>query len=120
MQQDALKSWTQQWFAFPSVPSPVSSEWSGSLPKRWIELTIDLLNKHRVSLDSAYKSGIQLIEQTFRASDARSPEDYRDVLEDLWRQLFDTVRTQSESQLREFQKWADESFDASQKRSKAA
>jgi hypothetical protein len=119
LQQDALRSWTQGWFNAPGVAPGVSNEFSATFQKRWVDLTIDLLNKHRASIDAAYKSGIQLIERAFRATDARSPEDYRDMVEDVWRQVFDTIRTQSESQMREFQKWADESFDT-QKRPKAA
>jgi hypothetical protein len=108
MQQDMFKYWTQQWTGASSAGG--STEWSRTYQKQIIEL----LNKQREALDSAFKAGIQLIEQTFRAGEAKSPDEYRRTMEDLWRNLIDTFRTQTESQYREFQKWSEKSFDMAQ------
>lgn len=119
IQQDVFKNWTQQVLTIPSTFATGNpSEWSTALQRRWADQAIDLLNKHREALDSAYKSGISVIEQTFRVSDAKNPDDYRRTIEELWRQLFDAFKNQSETQFREFQKWADDSFDIAQKTSK--
>ncbi len=109
MQQDFFRHWTQQWLATPGVAG-ASPEWTRSIQKRWLDLSIEVLNKHRESLDSGYRSGIQTIEQTLRVSDAKSPEDYRRTVEDLWRKSFETLKTQFETQLREFQNLAEKSF----------
>ena len=109
MQQDMFKYWTQQWSGASSAAGN-TGEWSKNYQKQ----VIDLLNKQREALDSAFKAGIQLIEQTFRASEAKSPEDYRRTMEDLWRSLIDTFKTQTETQVREFQKWSEKSFDMAQ------
>ena len=69
MQQDMFKYWTQQWSGASSAAGN-TGEWSKNYQKQ----VIDLLNKQREALDSAFKAGIQLIEQTFRASEAKSPE----------------------------------------------
>ena len=108
MQQDMFKHWTQQWTGASSAAG--SPEWSRTYQKQ----IIDLLNKQREALDTAFKAGIQLIEQTFRAGEAKSPDEYRRTMEDLWRNLIDTFRTQTESQYREFQKWSEKSFDMAQ------
>lgn len=113
-QQDLFKSWTQQW---PSTPfgSNAASDWTGA-QKRWLEGASEALNKHRALLDASYKSGIEVIEHTFRFSEARSPEDYRRLVEELWRKLTDTFKAQSESQYREIQnateKWIDKTQSA--------
>ena len=110
MQQDMFKYWTQQLNGGASSAAGSSGEWSRTYQKQ----VIDLLNKQREALDSAFKAGIQLIEQTFRASEAKSPDDYRRTMEDLWRTLIDTFKTQAETQVREFQKWSEKSFDMAQ------
>jgi len=109
MQQDMFKYWTQQ-LSGASNAAGNTGEWSKNYQKQ----VVDLLNKQREALDSAFKSGIQLIEQTFRASEAKSPDDYRRTMEDLWRTLIDTFKTQTETQVREFQKWSEKSFDMAQ------
>ena len=68
MQQEMLKHWTDRWAA-GAPPSPnAPSEASQKLQKRWLALGVELLNKHRASLDETYGAGIQLIEQSFGAA----------------------------------------------------
>jgi hypothetical protein len=111
MQQDTLRQLTQQWMATPQNAAGVSTEWTRTFQKRWVDLTLEILNKHRESLDSMYKAGIQIIEQTFRVSEAKSSDDYRHMVEDLWRKLFETFKSQSETQMREFQSWTEKSIE---------
>jgi hypothetical protein len=115
IQQDMFKTWTQQLFAAPPTAAGASTEWGRSFQKRWIELTIEFLNKHRESLDNLYKAGIEVMEQSFRVSDAKSPEDYRRIAEDVWRKLFDTFKAQYETQFHDFQEWTEKSFEMSQR-----
>jgi len=114
LQQELFKHWAQQWLSTPPNFG-ISAEWSRNFQKRWMDSTLELLNKHRESVETAYKSGIQLIEQAFRVSEAKSAEDYRKIAEDVWRKLFETFKTQSEAQLRDFLKWAESSLDMAQK-----
>ena len=109
-QQDLFKTWAQQWPSMPYAAGGAPSEWT-DLQKRWLEGATEALNKHRALLDNAYKSGIELIEHSFRLTEARSPEDYRRLADELWRKLTETYKAQSESQYREIQnateKWID-------------
>jgi len=115
IQQEFLKQWTQPWLSGgPFGSAGAAGDAGRNVQRRWIELGVDLLNKHRQSVDATYAAGIQLIEQTFRVSDAKSPEDYRHVMEDLWRKLFDTFKTQSEAQFSAFQHWSQKSAEAVQ------
>jgi hypothetical protein len=104
---DILKNLTQQ------VPgaSGAGMEWSKTFQKRWAEFAIESLNKHRESMDSTYRTGIQLIEQTVRVSDVKSSADYQKIVEELWRKLLDVFKQQSESQVRDLQTWAAKSFE---------
>ena len=117
-QQEIFKQWTQSWMASPSAASN-STEWGRNFQKRTMELTLEMLHKHREAIDATYKSGIQVIEQAFRLTDAKSPEDYRKVVEDLWRKMFEISKDQSEIQFREVQKWAEKSFEMNQQNGRA-
>jgi hypothetical protein len=114
MQQDIFKHLTQQWVAGAPNAAGASTEWTRAQQKRSLEMALELLNKHREALDSAYRSGIAVVEQTFRLSEAKSQEDYRRMVEDLWRKLFETVRDQSETQFKEFQRWSEKTVEMAQ------
>jgi hypothetical protein len=111
MQQEMLRYWTDRWGAVPTA-TVASGDAARNVQKRWVELGVELLDKHRASLDSTYSAGIQLIEQAFRATDARSPDDYRRLSEELWRKLFETYKSQSEAQWSAFQQWSAKSAEA--------
>lgn len=111
MQQELMRQWSQQWTTVPTTPAPGTTEWGGNLHKRWIELSIELLNKQRESLDGIYRAGVRVLEQTLRVSDAKSPDEYRRVVEDVMQKVYETVRDQSETQLRELQKLAERSLE---------
>jgi len=114
MQQEMLKHWTERWAGSASQPQTASSEASQNVQKRWLSLGIELLNKHRASLDSTYAAGIELIEQSFGAAGARSPDEYRRMTEELWRKLFDTYRSQAEAQFEALKDWSTKSAEAVQ------
>ena len=113
MQQDAFRYWNQQWNA-TSSPGGSATEWTKTVQKRWLELFMTFLSQQRESMDAAHRAAIQVIEQVLKAWDAKSPEDYRHVVEELWRNLFETFKAQSETQYREFQKWSEKSFEMAQ------
>jgi hypothetical protein len=114
MQQDLFKHWTQQLTAGVPTAAGAPMEWNRGQQKRLLELALEMLNKHREALDSTYKAGIVVVEQALRVSEAKSSEEYRRLVEDLWRKVFETVRDQSEAQFREFQRWSEKSAEMAQ------
>ncbi|HVU51546.1 MAG TPA: hypothetical protein VHL80_12715 [Polyangia bacterium] len=108
MQQEAFRQWTRLWLSAAPGSTGVG-DLNRATQKRWLELGLELLDKHRAALDSTYRSGIQLIEQTFQITDAKSGDDYRKLVEDLWRKLFDLQKQQAESQFRDLQAWFEKS-----------
>jgi hypothetical protein len=115
-QQDMFKQWVQSWPSPGPFTSGVSKGDWGELQKRVQESTSEALNKQRELLDSAYRSGIDVIEHSFRFSEARSADDYRRIVEELWRKVSDTFKAQSETQARDFQsateRWLDRTQNA--------
>jgi len=109
MQQEMFRQWTRMWAQAAPGTNGVTGDLNRATQKRWAELGLEMLEKHRELLDSTYRSGIQLIEQAFQVSDAKSTDDYRKVVEDLWRKLFDLQKQQAESQFRDFQTWFEKS-----------
>ena len=109
MQQEMFKQWTR-WFSGQAQDAGAqAADWGRGSQKRWVDLGIEMLNRHREAIDTIYKSGIQVIEQTFQVAEAKSPDDYRKMIEDLWRKLFDLQKQQSESQFRDFQTFYEKS-----------
>ena len=111
MQQEMLKHWTQQWTTVGPTAANTSGDAASAAHKRWVALGLELLDKHRVSLDATYAAGIELIEQTFRTSEAKSAEEYRRMTEELWRKLFEAYQRQSETQWSNFQQWSTKSAE---------
>src|SRR5271166_476706 len=132
LQQDVLRTWTMQLpqmfgpqtFGLPFMGGPASTggpasgsampgaawlaQLSDAQQKRGETLT-DMLNKHRESLDAQYKAGIRTIEEAFKVAEAKDPQQFRRLTEELWRQSFDCLKTVAESQMRDvqaaMQKW---------------
>jgi hypothetical protein len=110
MQQVMFKQLTQNCVA-TSPSAGISADWGGTMRKRCAELTIEAFQKHRASLDSTYKAGIQMIEEASRVSEAKSTEDCVRTAENVWRKSFDALKGQAEAQFREFQTLAEKSFE---------
>jgi hypothetical protein len=115
LQQEALRSWTRQWGEMPTMPGvPVSTSAGPALAATWLDqirafqktwagYMSETLTRHRKSLDAQYEAGIKTIEEAFRVAEARDPEHFRRLMEELWRQGFETLKTMSESQMRDVQ-----------------
>jgi hypothetical protein len=112
MQQEMLKQWTERWAAGASQTPNAAADAGQQAQKRWLALGIELLEKHRASLDSTYAAGIQLIAQSFRTAESKSSDEYRRLTEDLWRKLFDTYKRQTEAQFDAFKTWSTKSAEA--------
>jgi hypothetical protein len=110
-QQDLFRQWVQQWPSMPVSSPGTAGEWSEAVQKRWLESAKEALNKQRELLDFRYRTGIEMIEQSFRVGEAKSPEEYRRLVEDLWRKLSDNFKQHSESQFRDFQGAAERWFE---------
>jgi hypothetical protein len=119
MQQEMFRQWTRLFTSMPAMPTGVGGDWGRASQKRWVDLGVEMMHKHREALDTTYKAGIEIIQQSFTVGEARSAEDYRRMMEDLWRKLFELQKQQAESQFRDFQTLYDKSATLVQEGAKA-
>jgi hypothetical protein len=124
VQQDMLRNWTMQWpqmfgsqtFGFPStgtsgstMPGAAWLEQFSEAQKKWGDSVSEMLNKHRESLDAQYRAGIRTIEDAFKVGEAKDPQQFRRLMEELWKHSFECLKTVTESQVRDvqaaIQKW---------------
>ena len=106
MQQEMFRNLTRAW---APGDGGAAGDFGRSAQKRWLELTLELLNKHREALDSTYKMALQILEQSLHLSEATSLNDSRKQAEDLWRKIFDAQKERAESQFRDLQTLFDKS-----------
>jgi hypothetical protein len=109
--QDMLKQGGLQWMSSSPTNAAGAADWNRTLQRRGVELLVEFLNRNRESLDMVYRSMIHLLEQTSRMSEAKSPEEFRRLVEDAWRSWFESVKSQSETQFRDVQTWAGRSLE---------
>ena len=69
------------------------------------------MTRHCEALDAQYRAGIRAIEDALRTTEARSPEEFRKLTEELWRKSFEVLKQTVENQIRDFQvaveKWSE-------------
>lgn len=114
-QQLMLRQWGQQWptnFGMPMATSPGAWVEEFHKAQRALSETItEMLNKHRETLDTQYRAGIRSIEEAFRVGEAKDPEQFRKLTEELWRHSYECLKSLAESQMRDLQtvmqKWMD-------------
>lgn len=120
LQQEMMRNLTSQWGQATSGAAAqggaaMGAAWLDQIrgfQKTWGNSVSDMLNKHREALDAQYRAGIKTIEDAFRVGEAKDPEQFRRLAEQLWRQSFDTLRTLSETQMRDFQAAAEKWYEA--------
>ena len=115
-QQELFHQWMSQWPMFPmEPPTPdnkvVVNEQARSFQKQWTDTATALMTKHCEALDAQYRAGIRMIEDALRTAEAKSPEEFRRLTEDLWRKSFEVLKQTIENQIRDFQiaieKWSE-------------
>jgi len=115
-QQIMMRNWTQQWPQMPGLglPNPGAAwmEQAHTAQKKYAETVVGMLDKHRESLDAQYRTGIRIIEDAFRTGEAKDPEQFRRLTEELWRHSFEALKTVTEDQIRECQSAMKKWFEA--------
>jgi hypothetical protein len=109
-QKDLYEQWQSNWpgLAQPQVP------WLDQVrefQRSWSSTVVELVRKHRETLDQQYQAGIEAIEEAFSVSESGDPEEFRKRVEQLCRKNLDCLKEISEAQIKEFQnattKWVE-------------
>jgi hypothetical protein len=74
-----------------------------SIQKKLGETITEMLNKHREALDAQYRAGIVAIEDAFQVAEAKDPQQFRKLTEELWRHSYECLKKMAESQMRDLQ-----------------
>jgi hypothetical protein len=114
-QQDLFRQWMSQWSTFPLTPEApkgdVVPEQILSHQKQWGDNVTALMTRHCEALDAQYRAGIKTIEDALRTTEAKSPEEFRKLTEELWRNSFEVLKQTIENQVHDFQtaieKWTE-------------
>ncbi len=115
-QQDLFHQWMSQWPMIPMESTAAGNkvavnEQARSFQKQWTDTATALMTKHCEALDAQYRAGIRTIEAALRTSEAKSPEEFRRLTEELWRKSFEVLKQTIENQIRDFQiaveKWSE-------------
>lgn len=135
MQQEMMRKWAAMLPPMPSMPgmagmagAPTSGSatsaaaagaaagaaateaWEGlrRMQQRWEESVTEVFKRQREMVDAHYAAGLKSLEELFRLSDAKSPQEYQEKVLELYRHSFESFRTLSEAQLKEFKAIADQ------------
>jgi hypothetical protein len=118
-QQQMLRNMTSHWTPMfgLGIPNPGAAwlEQVHAAQKKWAETVTDMLNKHRETLDAQYRAGIKTIEEAFKLGEAKDPEQFRRLTEELWRHSFDCLRNVVESQMKDVQAAVQKVYEAAAK-----
>ena len=135
LQQEMLRNWTMQWspfgtqvFELPMTSTSTSAratpaasaratpaatwlEQLSTAQRKWAEAVTDMLKRHQETLDEQYRAGIRAIDDAFRVGEARDPQQFRRLSEELWRQNCEVLKTAVASQMHDvqsvMQKWCE-------------
>lgn len=119
-QQAVAKHMMQEWLiSTPGGPPGISTDWGGAMRKRFVDLTLDTLQKHRESVDSTYRAALHAVEHAFRVSESKSYEDSIRAMGDAYRSWFESFKGHSDARFQEYQSWVGRLFDMTRNDAKA-
>jgi hypothetical protein len=102
-QRDMMEQYSQQWRSMPISAAKASGDWMVGFQKRVTEAASETLHKQQELIESTYRAALLVLEQVFRAARMKSPEELRPLVDETWSKLAETIRSQSDAQLRELQ-----------------
>jgi len=119
LQQEMLRNWTMQWSPFGTpvselpltgtstsasdTPAAARLEQLSTAQRKWAEAVTDMLKRHEETLDEQYRAGIRAIDDAFRVGEARNPEQFQRLSEELWRRNCEVLNTAVASQMHDIQ-----------------
>ena len=109
-QKELYQQWQSSWPGIVQPQTPWLEQFRQS-QQTWSNTVLDLVRKHRETLDQQYKAGIEALEGGFSTIQASDPEEFRKRAEELCRKNLDCLKEISEAQISEFQnamtKWVE-------------
>ena len=92
-----------------ATPAAAWLEQLSTAQRKCAEAVADMLKRHQETLDEEYRAGIRAIDDAFRVGEARNPEQFQRLSEELWRRNCEVLKTAVASQMHDvqsvMQKW---------------
>ncbi len=92
-----------------ATPAAAWLEQLSAAQRKCVEAVADMLKRHQETLDEEYRAGIRAIDDAFRVGEARNPEQFQRLSEELWRRNCEVLKTAVASQMHDvqsvMQKW---------------
>ena len=92
-----------------ATPAAAWLEQLSAAQRKCAEAVADMLKRHQETLDEEYRAGIRAIDDAFRVGEARNPEQFQRLSEELWRRNCEVLKTAVASQMHDvqsvMQKW---------------
>ena len=92
-----------------ATPAATWLEQLSTAQSKWAEAVTDMLKRHQETLDEQYRAGIRAIDDACRVGEAKDPEQFRRLSEEMWRQNCEVLKTAAASQMHDvqsvMQKW---------------
>src|SRR3954469_15074563 len=95
-----------------AMPGAAWLEQLSAAQQKWVDTVTEMLTKHRETLDAQYEAGIRTIEDAFKVGEAKDPQQFRRLTEELWKQGFECLNSVVESQVRDVQATMQKFYDA--------
>jgi hypothetical protein len=99
MQQELFQKWIGM---FPGVPA-AGAEPLPKIQKKWVEFVTGTIKKQRETMEAQFSAGLKHIEESFRITEIKDPEELRAKTIELWQKTFEYIRQAYEAQMRDFQ-----------------
>ena len=91
------------------TPAAAWLEQLSTAQRKCAEAVADMLKRHQETLDEEYRAGIRAIDDAFRVGEAKNPEQFQRLSEELWRRNCEILKTAVASQMHDvqsvMQKW---------------
>src|SRR5271166_2252431 len=91
------------------TPAAAWLEQLSTAQRKSAEAVADMLKRHQETLDEEFRAGIRAIDDAFRVGEAKNPEQFQRMSEELWRRNCEILKTAVASQVHDvqsvMQKW---------------
>jgi len=94
------------------TPATAWLEQLSTAQRKCAEAVADMLKRHQETLDEEYRAGIRAIDDAFRVGEARSPEQFQRLSEELWRRNCEVLKTAVASQMHDVQSVMEKWYEA--------
>jgi hypothetical protein len=101
MQQELFHRWVNFWPGAPVAVIPFGE--LQKVRKKWVEMLGEIFQQENDTLEIQIKLGFGIIENLFRLSEAKDPEQLRTKTVEFWQKTFDDLRTIFETQMQSIQ-----------------